>query len=198
MSRACSSPPPALSLLRTPWGQPLGLGSLPAPVGPCCALLRWRSMPSSAANPLLLPACSWVALGESGSVVCYDAQTGEAWVGPLLKCRAGSFAACLVLPHSALLAPRRAGKELQRVALPIKRPTACTFGGEQLQHLYVTTRVETGDRLRTRCAMLCCACEWLGLRLWLVESRFRFAYAGCACAVLQGRARRRTTAACSG
>jgi sugar lactone lactonase YvrE len=30
------------------------------------------------------------------------------------------------------------------VALPVKRPTACTFGGDQLQHLYVTTRVETG------------------------------------------------------
>lgn len=36
------------------------------------------------------------------------------------------------------------GKELQRVTLPVKRPTACTFGGEQLEHLYITTRVETG------------------------------------------------------
>ncbi|EFN53462.1 hypothetical protein CHLNCDRAFT_136730 [Chlorella variabilis] len=53
----------------------------------------------------------WVALGESGSVVCYDAQTG---------------------------------KELRLVGLPVKRPTACTFGGEQLEHLYVTTRVESG------------------------------------------------------
>ncbi|PRW33693.1 SMP-30 gluconolaconase LRE domain [Chlorella sorokiniana] len=54
----------------------------------------------------------WVAIGESGSVVCYSAETGE---------------------------------ELQRVALPVKRPTACTFGGDQLQHLYVTTRVESGE-----------------------------------------------------
>jgi sugar lactone lactonase YvrE len=30
------------------------------------------------------------------------------------------------------------------VTLPVKRPTACTFGGEQLEHLYITTRVETG------------------------------------------------------
>lgn len=54
----------------------------------------------------------WVALGESGSVVCYSAATGE---------------------------------ELRRVALPVRRPTACTFGGPQLEHLYVTTRVETGE-----------------------------------------------------
>ena len=39
------------------------------------------------------------------------------------------------------------GEELHRVALPVKRPTACTFGGDQLQHLYVTTRVETGGRV---------------------------------------------------
>lgn len=31
------------------------------------------------------------------------------------------------------------------MALPVKRPTACTFGGDQLQHLYVTTRVESGE-----------------------------------------------------
>lgn len=54
----------------------------------------------------------WVALGESGAVVCYSAQSGE---------------------------------ELRRVALPVKRPTACTFGGAQLEHLYVTTRVEAGE-----------------------------------------------------
>lgn len=30
------------------------------------------------------------------------------------------------------------------MALPVKRPTACTFGGPGLEHLYVTTRVETG------------------------------------------------------
>lgn len=33
------------------------------------------------------------------------------------------------------------------MALPVKRPTACTFGGDQLEHLYVTTRVETGALL---------------------------------------------------
>ncbi|PSC74213.1 SMP-30 gluconolaconase LRE domain [Micractinium conductrix] len=54
----------------------------------------------------------WVALGESGAVVCYSGGTGQ---------------------------------ELRRVSLPVKRPTACTFGGDQLQHLYVTTRVETGE-----------------------------------------------------
>lgn len=40
--------------------------------------------------------------------------------------------------------PPGAGEELRRVALPVRRPTACTFGGPQLEHLYVTTRVETG------------------------------------------------------
>lgn len=35
------------------------------------------------------------------------------------------------------------------MALPVKRPTACTFGGDQLQHLYVTTRVESGGRVGT-------------------------------------------------
>ncbi|GAB4813394.1 hypothetical protein N2152v2_000440 [Parachlorella kessleri] len=54
----------------------------------------------------------WVALGESGCVVCYSAETGE---------------------------------ELRRVRLPVQRPTACTFGGPELQHLYVTTRVESGE-----------------------------------------------------
>lgn len=53
----------------------------------------------------------WVALGDSGSVVCYDSQTGE---------------------------------ELHRVALPVKRPTSCNFGGKDLDTLFVTTRVETG------------------------------------------------------
>lgn len=28
--------------------------------------------------------------------------------------------------------------------LPVKRPTACTWGGEELDELYVTTRVERG------------------------------------------------------
>lgn len=35
--------------------------------------------------------------------------------------------------------------------LPVKRPTACTFGGDQLQDLYVTTRVETGAWAEERC-----------------------------------------------
>lgn len=31
------------------------------------------------------------------------------------------------------------GKEVLRIALPIQRPTCCTFGGEQLTDLYITT-----------------------------------------------------------
>ena len=31
-----------------------------------------------------------------------------------------------------------------QVELPLKRPTACTFGGPDLAQLFVTTRVETG------------------------------------------------------
>lgn len=54
----------------------------------------------------------WVALGESGSVVCYDGKSG---------------------------------KELQRILLPIRRPTSCNFGGPGLETLFVTSRVETGD-----------------------------------------------------
>jgi len=34
------------------------------------------------------------------------------------------------------------GKELQRVELPVKRPTSCTFGGKDLKTLYITTRHE--------------------------------------------------------
>lgn len=30
------------------------------------------------------------------------------------------------------------------MALPVKRPTACTFGGPELSTLYVTTREEPG------------------------------------------------------
>lgn len=63
---------------------------------------------------------------------------------------------CLVLPCSLASAPElapvppcpagvpAAGEELRRVALPVRRPTACTFGGPNLEHLYVTARVETG------------------------------------------------------
>lgn len=54
----------------------------------------------------------WVALGESGSVVCYDATSGE---------------------------------EIQRISLPVRRPTSCNFGGPGLETLFVTSRVETGD-----------------------------------------------------
>lgn len=37
------------------------------------------------------------------------------------------------------------GEELQRVTLPVKRPTSCGFGGPGLEWLYVTTRVESGQ-----------------------------------------------------
>lgn len=56
----------------------------------------------------------WVALAESGSLVCYDAESG---------------------------------KELRRVPLPVQRPTSCAFGGPGLETLYVTTRVEAGERV---------------------------------------------------
>lgn len=54
----------------------------------------------------------WVALGESGCIVCYDSRSGE---------------------------------EIQRIKLPIKRPTSCNFGGPGLATLFVTTRVESGE-----------------------------------------------------
>lgn len=54
----------------------------------------------------------WVALGESGSVVCYDGTSGQ---------------------------------EIQRICLPVARPTSCNFGGPGLDTLFVTSRVETGD-----------------------------------------------------
>lgn len=34
------------------------------------------------------------------------------------------------------------GKEIQRVELPVRRPTSCTFGGPDLKTLYITTRHE--------------------------------------------------------
>jgi len=37
------------------------------------------------------------------------------------------------------------GEELHTVELPVKRPTALTFGGNDLATLFVTTRVESGD-----------------------------------------------------
>lgn len=38
-----------------------------------------------------------------------------------------------------------AGEELRSVELPVKRPTALTFGGNNLEQLFITTRVESGD-----------------------------------------------------
>ncbi|KAK9833320.1 hypothetical protein WJX81_006117 [Elliptochloris bilobata] len=38
----------------------------------------------------------------------------------------------------------QSGAQLHRVALPVGRPTACTFGGADLAVLYVTTREEKG------------------------------------------------------
>lgn len=37
------------------------------------------------------------------------------------------------------------GKPLHVVKLPVKRPTALTFGGADLGTLFVTTRVESGE-----------------------------------------------------
>jgi sugar lactone lactonase YvrE len=37
------------------------------------------------------------------------------------------------------------GELLHKVQLPVKRPTALTFGGDDLATLFITTRVETGD-----------------------------------------------------
>lgn len=37
------------------------------------------------------------------------------------------------------------GEVLREVALPVKRPTSCNFGGKDLETLFVTSRVETGD-----------------------------------------------------
>ena len=39
----------------------------------------------------------------------------------------------------------RDGRELRRVALPVRRPTSCAFGGAGLGELFVTTRVESGE-----------------------------------------------------
>lgn len=35
--------------------------------------------------------------------------------------------------------------QLRKVQLPVKRPTACAFGGADLGTLYITTRVEAGE-----------------------------------------------------
>ena len=37
------------------------------------------------------------------------------------------------------------GDVLRTVVLPVKRPTSCIFGGDDLSTLYVTTRVESGE-----------------------------------------------------
>ena len=31
-----------------------------------------------------------------------------------------------------------------QIALPVNKPTACTFGGSKLDQLFVTTRIENG------------------------------------------------------
>eukprot|EP00898_Chlorokybus_atmophyticus_P001915 jgi/Chlat1/2724/Chrsp182S08758 len=41
--------------------------------------------------------------------------------------------------------PAAGGVLVERLELPVKRPTACTFGGVDLSELYVTTREEPGD-----------------------------------------------------
>ena len=38
------------------------------------------------------------------------------------------------------------GKLLHKVKLPVKGPTACTFGGEHLDRLYITTMAEGGGK----------------------------------------------------
>lgn len=101
----------------------------------------------------------------------YDAQTGgwvggwEYTMGRVVQAagralgQGSPHSACKAWPPSltlvALPAPTAsAGKELQRVALPVKRPTACTFGGEDLGTLFVTTRVRVP-----------CLPQWV----WLVQ-----------------------------
>ena len=112
----------------------------------------------------------WVALAESGSVVCFDPEGGWASGRGVDECsavagiaRCSALRARLGVPPGSIqwrrppwhaLAPTflshswcgegRAGKELERVALPVRRPTACTFGGEGLRRLFVTTRAESG------------------------------------------------------
>ena len=131
--------PPPLCLLPRAGSAPAGGYALP----PCTFSIQ-------ASLGLSPPPCAvgnlWVALGESGAVVCYRQAATGLWGGrnrcaqPCLACRDEPSLLCL---------PRCSGgtgQELRRVSLPVKRPTACTFGGDQLQHLYVTTRVETGAR----------------------------------------------------
>lgn len=37
------------------------------------------------------------------------------------------------------------GNDCLQVMLPVKKPLACTFGGADLDQLFVTTRVEKGE-----------------------------------------------------
>lgn len=46
------------------------------------------------------------------------------------------------------------GAVLRRVTLPVRRPTALTFGGQGLEDLYVTTRVEPGPDPHAHCGAL--------------------------------------------
>ena len=41
-----------------------------------------------------------------------------------------------------------AGELLHKVNLPVKGPTACTFGGKDLNKLYITTMAEDGGSKR--------------------------------------------------
>ncbi len=101
--------------------------------------------------------------------------------------------------------------------LPVKRPTACTFGGEQLEHLYVTTRVETGagviglaERQAVDCLIICRQGARRALAVQTHRLKVELAVCGSfvegctACmlraaghAVVQGRGPRHTTAASS-
>ncbi len=75
---------------------------------------------------------------------------------------------CFCMPRTRPASPHfNAGEELHRVVLPVKRPTACTFGGDQLQHLYVTTRVETGGRVQRGCFACVVPACWKILELLL-------------------------------
>lgn len=74
----------------------------------------------------------WVALGEAGAVACYEPTTGA---------QVGVHAVAHVdeqVHNKPFVA------QVAKVPLLCKRPTACTFGGDDLGILYVTTREETG------------------------------------------------------
>ncbi len=58
--------------------------------------------------------------------------------------RAGNLWVALGEAGAVACYDARTGTRLQRLALPVQRPTACTFGGPDLATLYVTTREEKG------------------------------------------------------